>query len=145
MAEIAGAAAEAKIHGRATRPAQDTPAAAVMHAAVELADELEAAAIVVPTASGGAPRACAMYRPRRPIVALAFTPGVANQLALEWGVQPCEMPEAATVDELVEAALAGARELAGLAPGELVVITAGAMATAGGTDLIMVREVPSPS
>src|SRR3712207_4079701 len=76
MAEIALAAEEApEIHGAARGVIQDTPAAAIMHAAVQLADEVDAAAIVVPTSTGGTPRACAKYRPRRPLVALAHQPG----------------------------------------------------------------------
>ena len=87
MATIAEAAEEApEIHGRARDIVQDTPAAAIMHAAVELAHEVDAAAIVIPTSTGGTPRACAKYRPRRPLIVLAHQPGVAEQLALEWGV-----------------------------------------------------------
>ena len=63
---------------------------AVMRAAVELADELDAAALIVPSSTGGAARACAKYRRRRPIIALAHQPGVAEQLTLEWGVYPDE-------------------------------------------------------
>ena len=75
MAEIAEAAEEVpEIHGRAREAQGDTAAAAVMHAAVELADEIDAAALVVPTATGGAARACAKYRRRRPIIALAHEP-----------------------------------------------------------------------
>ena len=145
MAEIALAAEEApEIHGRAREVHQDTPAAAVMHAAVQLADEVDAAALVVPTSTGGAPRACAKYRPRRPLLALAHEPGVAEQLALEWGVYAAPMAVADTVDELIDAALIGARDYAGLPPGALVVITAGRMGAAGGTNLIMIREVPGP-
>ena len=78
----------------AARAAHDRrpPAAAVMHAAVELAEEIDAAALVVPTSTGGAPRACAKYRPPRPIVALAHDRRVADQLALEWGVYPRRWP-----------------------------------------------------
>jgi pyruvate kinase len=87
MSTIAEAAEEApEIHGRARDIVQDTPAAAIMHAAVELADEVDAAAIVVPTSTGGTPRACAKYRPRRPLIVLAHQEGVAEQLAIDWGV-----------------------------------------------------------
>jgi pyruvate kinase len=145
MAEIAEAAEEApEIHGRARSVAQDTPAAAVMHAAVELADAVGAAALVIPTSSGGAPRACAKYRPRRPLIALAHEPGVAEQLAIEWGVYPTQMDVADSVDELIDNALVGARDFAGLPPGALVVITAGRTGTPGATNLIMIREVPAP-
>jgi pyruvate kinase len=144
MAEIAAAAeASPVIHGRARDIAPDTPAAAVMHAAVELAEELDVAALVVPTSTGGAPRACAKYRQRRPIVAPAHEPLVANQLTLEWGVYPTTMEVAASVDEMIDAALTTAREFAGLPSGAGVVITAGRRTgTPGATNLIMVREIP---
>jgi pyruvate kinase len=143
MAEIAEAAeASPVIHGRARDPAPETPAAAVLHAAVELAEELDAAALVVPTSTGGAPRACAKYRQRRPIVAPAHEPLVANQLTLEWGVYPTGMGVASTVEEMIDAALAAARER-GVPSGAAVVITAGRRTgTPGATNLIMVREIP---
>jgi pyruvate kinase len=143
MGEIAEAAEEAPaIHGAARGVVQDTPAAAIMHAAVELAEEIDAAALIIPTATGGAPRSCAKYRQRRPLVALAYEPGVAEQLAVEWGVYPTAMEESSTVEEMIEAALHGARDFAGLEPGSLVVITAGQARSSGGTNLIMVREIP---
>jgi pyruvate kinase len=143
MATIAEAAEEAPdIHGRARGIVQDTPAAAIMHAAVELADEIDAAAIIVPSSTGGAPRACAKYRPRRPLIVLAHRPGVCEQLALEWGVYPTRMEHSDSVDELIDSALVGARDFAGLEAGEQVVITAGRAGMAGGTNLIMVREIP---
>ena len=145
MATIAEAAEEApEIHGRARGIVQDTPSAAIMHAAVGLAEEIDAAAIVIPTSTGGTPRACAKYRPGRPLIALAHRPGVAEQLTLEWGTYPTTMDHADTVDELIDAALEATREFAGLEPGALVVITAGRAGIAGGTNLIMVREVPAP-
>ncbi len=142
MSQLAEAAEEAPdIHG-AVRT-RDMAAAAVMHAAVELADDINAVALIVPTTTGGAARACAKYRPRRPIIALAHAPAVADQLALEWGVHPRAMPVAASVDELVERALSSAKELAGLPTGARVVITAGRQTGAtGGTSLVMVREIP---
>jgi pyruvate kinase len=115
-----------------------------MHAAVELAAELDVQALVIPTSTGGTPRSCAKYRMSRPLVALCHEAGVAEQLAVEWGVYPRSMPVADTVDELIDWALVAARDFAGLVPGALVVITAGRAGMAGGTNLIMVREVPAP-
>jgi pyruvate kinase len=144
MADIAKAAEQApEIHGRARETVAETAAAAVMHAAVELADEVDAAALVVPTSTGGAARACAKYRRRRPIVALAYDPSAANQLTLEWGVQPAPVEIAETVDEMIDDALLAAREHAGLPSGARVIVTAGRQTgTPGGTNLIMVREIP---
>jgi pyruvate kinase len=144
MAQIAEAAEESPvIHGRARATAPDTPAAGVMHAAVQLAEELDAAALIVPTSRGGAPRACAKYRRARPIIALAHDPRVAHQLTLEWGVYPQDIEVSATVDELLDAALLAARDSAGVPSGARVVITAGRQTgSTGATNLIMVREIP---
>ena len=97
---------------------------------------------MIPTSTGGAPRACAKYRPGRPLIVLAHRPGVCEQLALEWGVYATRMEHSDSVDELIDQALVGARDFAGLEPGAKVIITAGRAGMAGGTNLIMVREVP---
>ena len=121
MAEIAEAAEEAPdIHGRAhaagagrRRPPRScTPRST-------LADELDAAALVIPTATGGG---AARVREVPPAAARSSrsptTPRVANQLALEWGVYAVRRWTSPTsVDELVEDALAGARDVGGPAAG----------------------------
>jgi pyruvate kinase len=144
MSQLAEAAEEfPEIHGRARSGVGDTPPAAVMHAAVELAEELDAAALLVPTSLGGSPRACAKYRRRRPIIALPHAQAIANQLTLEWGVYPRTMPMTESADELIESALLTAKEFAGIPTGALVVITAGRQTGAtGATNLITVRESP---
>jgi pyruvate kinase len=114
-----------------------------MHAAVTLGDDVDAVALVVPTTSGGTARACAKYRRKRPIIALAHDPLVANQLALEWGLQPATIAFVETVDELIDEALVRARDLAGLEPGGLAVLTAGPRTgTVGATNHIVLREIP---
>ena len=144
MIEIAVAAEESPVVlGAARRSDRETVTEAVLRSAVELADELDTAAIIVPTTSGGSARAVAKYRLPRPIIALTHDPRVANQLALEWGVWPTEIDEAGSVEELVEGALVTARDFARLSKGETVVVTAGRTThTPGATTLIMVREVP---
>ena len=144
MAEIARAAEESPvIHGRARDVGAANTGEAVMHAAVELADELGVVALVIPTATGGAARVCAKYRRKLPIIALSHLPGVANQLSLEWGVYPTHMPAAENVDDLIDRSLVRARDFGGLEPGASVVITAGRRTgTPGATNLVMVREIP---
>jgi pyruvate kinase len=118
-------------------------AAAVLHAAVGLAEELDAAAIVVPTATGGSARACAKYRPRHPIIALAHDPLVAEQLTLEWGVYPIVTELARSLDELLETALEHARDFAGLRSGDHVVLTTGQQPGApGATNTIIDQVLP---
>ena len=144
MAEIALAAEESPvIHGRARDVAASTTAEAVLHTAVELADEVDAAALVLPTSTGNAARACAKYRTRRPIIALTHLSSVAEKLSLEWGVYPASMQAAGSVDEMIEHALLIARDFADLPVGAKVVLTAGRRTgTPGATNLVMVREIP---
>jgi pyruvate kinase len=145
MSLVAAAAEESPvIHGRARVALHgDITSRAVMHAAVMLADELEARVLVVPTETGGAVRACAKFRPDTRIVALAHDPVVADQLTLEWGVQPLAVDVGGSPKELIEQALVITRELGSLASGDRVVLTAGPRTfSSGGTNAIVVRELP---
>ncbi len=147
MAMIAHAAEEYPvIHGRARKVHPvNSAAATVLHAAVQLAQALEAEALVIPTATGGGARACAKYRPAQPIIALAHDPVVAQQLALEWGVIPVIGDLADSVEELVDQSLEIARDIGGIPVDGRVVLTAGRRTgTPGATSLIMVREIPPP-
>jgi pyruvate kinase len=78
------------------------------------------------------------------VIALSHIPGIPEQLALEWGVFAMRMEAADSVDDLIDAALAGARDVAGLPPGAVCVITAGRIGIAGATNMIMIREIPEP-
>jgi pyruvate kinase-like protein len=113
MAGIAEAAGEMPdIHGRTRGIRPRTPSATVLHAAAQLAAELAAAALVISTETGGAPRACAEYRTNRPITALSHNPVLRNQLMLQWGAYPMRMPTTASV-ELVEASVVATRDFGG--------------------------------
>lgn len=145
MSLVAAAAEESPvIHGRARVGFRgDTTARAVMHAAVLLADELDAQVLVVPTTTGGAVRACVKFRPDTRIVALAHDPVVADQLTLEWGVQPLAVDVGGSPKELIEEALAITRELGSLVSGDRVVLTVGPRTfSSGATNAIVVRELP---
>src|SRR3954465_3284158 len=144
MAEIATAAEESPIiHGRAVAVATGVTSDAVIRAAVDLAEELDAAALIVPTSTGLGARVCSKYRRPRAIIALAHAAGVAESLTLEWGVFPTTMPVMDTVDDMIDAALVIGRDFGGLAPGDRVVLTAGRQTgTPGATNLVMVRTIP---
>ncbi|HYZ30273.1 MAG TPA: pyruvate kinase [Thermoleophilaceae bacterium] len=146
MGQIAEAAEESPVfHGRARSVAngRESSPAAVMHAAVSLADELGAATIVVPTTTGRAARACAKFRPRTPVLALAYDPLVARQLTVDWGVRPVHLEAEELGDEReLKRAMEIAREAGPLDPGDRVVLTGGTSAyTSGGTNVIVVREL----
>jgi pyruvate kinase len=143
MALISTAAEESPDLRRRDVDAAGTPAAAVMHAAVELAGELDAAAIIVPTATGGSARACSKYRPRQPVIALVHDPQVAEQLTVEWGVYPVFAEVAPSLEEMLDGALQAAREYGGLPSGAEVIVTTGRQPAApGATNVIVRRELP---
>jgi pyruvate kinase len=121
IAEAAEESPDLRLRARCDHVEAATPVAAVMHAAVQLADELDAAAIIVPTTTGGSARACSKYRPRQPIIALAHDPLVAEQLTLEWGVYPVGANLAESLDEVIDAGLRVAQDFAGLGSGDRVV------------------------
>ncbi len=142
MAEIAEIAERQEIYC-GPHAALPSPDEAVMHAAVALARDIDAAAILVPTTTGRTARACARYRPRRPVHALCDDERVARQLALEWGVFPRMFEHSSDTDALLDRALDVAADLYGLNVGDAVVITDGqTVGASGATNLITLRFVP---
>lgn len=121
-----------------------TTAESVMRAAVLLAREIKASALVIPTATGGSVRAAARFRPRRPILALCNDAEVARQLALEWGVipEPLHQRPEEPIEALVERCLTRAQRRLALPDGARVVLTSGPqVATPGATSLIAVHRL----
>ena len=112
---------------------------AMSNAACDLAEALGAGAILVPTFSGRTASMVARLRPRRPIVGLSHHQYALQQMALEWGVTPLEIPECANVEELwSESVLASSGEGV-VNTGDRVVITAGTQVNiAGSTNVIKV-------
>jgi pyruvate kinase len=115
--------------------------AAIAQSACAIAREIRAGLILCATVSGWTARLLASLRPWVPIAAVTPRPEVFRQLSLVWGVHPLLIPEAETVDALLDQALAKARE-AGLLEGRAqVVFTAGLpFRTPGTTNLIRVVE-----
>ena len=110
---------------------------AMSNAACDLAETLGAKAILVPTFSGRTASVVARLRPRRPVIGLSHHEYALRHMALEWGVTPVKMPEAADVEELWSSSLEGGRRTGLLEPGDLVVLTAGtAVNIPGTTDMI---------
>ncbi len=118
----------------------DRVAWAVAHAAVEAAEDLEVAAILCPTQSGSTVRRVAAFRPSVPIIGLSAQPPVLGAMALIWGVTPvsCEDLESDLGPDVLERAVAVARDQRVVGTGDLVVVVTGA---AGHTDLMRIVEV----
>src|SRR6266571_4190686 len=114
---------------------------AMSNAACDLAEALQAKAILVPTFTGGTANAVARLRPRRPVVALTHVDWAMRQLALEWGVTPLLISETSDVEELWRLALDAAREEGIVETGDRVVITAGTAVNIPGTTNVIKVDV----
>jgi pyruvate kinase len=113
---------------------------AMSNAACDIAEVLDAKAILVPTYSGRTASAVARHRPHRPVIAVTHKRHAAQQLAIEWGVVPAEIEECKNVEHLWARTLEASRETGIVAPGDRVVITAGtAVNVPGTTNLIKVE------
>jgi len=99
--------------------------AAVAHTAVEMADDIGAAAILTCTTSGSTTRLVARYRPRQPLLAMTPEPRTAVRLALTFGAVPVLMKASDSAEDLERRAIAAALQNGYVKPGQPVVITAG--------------------
>lgn len=94
-------------------------------AAVEIAEEVAARAILACTRTGRTVRLLSKFRPRAPILGIASDPKVLRQFSLSWGAMPIAIEDYATTDELVSCTMSAALNKGGLRPGDTVVIVAG--------------------
>jgi pyruvate kinase len=118
---------------------EPTVGQAMSNAACDLAEALQASAILVPTYTGRTASVVARLRPRRPILGLTHHDYALRQMALEWGVTPLLIPEGTDVEDLWAQSLAAARDSGLVAEGDRIVITGGtAVNIPGTTDLIKV-------
>jgi pyruvate kinase len=113
---------------------------AMSNAACDVAEALGAKAILVPTFSGRTASTVARLRPRWPIIGLSHHQTAVQQMALEWGVVPVLFPEAKDVEDIWNRAVEAALREGIVAPGDLVVLTAGtAVNMPGSTNVIKVE------
>jgi pyruvate kinase len=126
---------------RVARDARD-PAYTVAYNACAAARQLGLAAILCPTLSGRSARLISAHRPEVPVYALSPSEEVVRRCSLMWGVEAESLPQAATTEELIAAAVARALALGWVEPGQRVAITAGLPSNAPGTtSLLQVQEV----
>ena len=114
---------------------------AIAHATVQLAYELNAAAIITPTKSGYTTRSVSMYRPQAPII--AFTPNqmLARHLNLRRGVIAIPNVPILEQNEIAEYTNKVARERGLVKEGDIVVMTSGIKYGMGGTSAIQMLTV----
>jgi pyruvate kinase len=114
---------------------------AVARAVCTMAADINAAAIVTCTQSGGTARRVAQYRPRAPILAPTPHAETYRRLALVWGVTPLLNRSQPTTDELIDGALGAALAAGRVQRGDTVVITAGVPWGGPMTNLIKVETL----
>jgi pyruvate kinase len=114
----------------------------ISSAVSQIAEQLEAAAIMTLTKTGATARNVSKFRPQTPILAITPLVDVARQLQLVWGVKPIVMLDLPSTSQTFQAAMNMAQENRLLVDGDLVVMTAGTLqGVAGSTDLIKVEVV----
>jgi pyruvate kinase len=121
----------------------DVPAT-VSRAAVQMAADLGAKAIVAFTESGATARYVSRFRPRNPIIGLTTSEAARRRMALFWGV---ETAAPLAVGTQVRGMIAQADERVVseglLTPGDLIVVVAGSPGGRGGTNRVLVHRVGS--
>lgn len=115
---------------------------AISCAVRQIAEQLDAAAIMTLTKSGATARNVSKFRPKKPILAVTPHVDVARQLQLVWGVKPLLVLDLPSTGQTFQAAINVAQENNLLTEGDLVVMTAGTLqGVSGSTDLIKVEVV----
>ena len=115
------------------RARQGSVAMILAHAACDIAEDLDAAVIAVPTQEGSTARQVSRFRPRRPILAASRDPKVLQQLALDWAVVPVVIESAESLEDLWHRTV-DAAEQSGLAGrGDRVVLAGGRRINEPGT------------
>ncbi len=122
--------------------AEATAADAITLAAWQVAQTMEAAAIVTYTTSGATALRASRERPTRPILGLMTRRSTARKLTLAWGVHPVVAGDARDIDDMVAKARSCARSTGLAEPGSAIVITAGMpFGTPGATNLLRLAWV----
>lgn len=115
---------------------------AIAAASASAVRSLGAPALCVITKSGFSARVVASHRPDVPIVALTDQERTYRQLALVWGVMPCQVPHCDTYWDMVKYGLDAVRQRGLARAGDRVVVTAGVpFDTPGTTNMMKVETV----
>lgn len=121
---------------------RDTITEAISCAAVEIADQVQAKAIISATMSGTTARMVARHRPSIPIVAVTPSYVTLSLLTLVWGVVPVRVEEFDNTDDMVRVMVQAAREEGVVSLGDPVVLLAGIpFGSFGETNMLKVHVV----
>ncbi len=120
---------------------RDVVGSVVAKAAVQIADDLDAKAILVFSFSGNSVLLVSKFRPQRPLIAFTSEKDTLYRLPLMWGVEGVPTAEQGQSNALIVAAdqLCIDRGLAGL--GDTVVIVSGIPGGRGGTNRVIAHRI----
>jgi pyruvate kinase len=121
---------------------EPTSADAISAAARQVAETVQASAIVAYSVSGSTTLRAARERPEVPILGLTPKVESARRLALVWGVHSVHTEDAHDFVDMVRHATKLARDEGFAVPGERIVITAGVpFGTPGSTNTLRIARV----
>lgn len=117
-------------------------------AASEVANRVNAKAILCPTQTGRTARLISKFRSHEPVIATSASPMTVRHCSFYWGVDAFLVPEQPTMSTTIHAAIACAKEHNIVAEDDYVVVTAGDPETSPkqgtyttSTNLLMVAQV----
>jgi pyruvate kinase len=115
---------------------------AVTHAACELAEDLQAEAILTSTQTGLSSIRVARFRPPNRILAVSPIERTVRMLALVWGVTAIQGEQAGSLEERFQGAVDAAEEAGHLKDGDQIILTGGtAGSLPGSTNVVEVLTV----
>jgi pyruvate kinase len=115
---------------------------AVTHAACELAEDLEAEAILTSTQTGLSAIRVARFRPPNTILAVSPIEHTVRMLALVWGVVPIQGEQAGSVEDRFAGAVEAAKSAGHVRDGDQLIFTGGtAGSMPGSTNLVQIHTV----
>ena len=115
---------------------------AISAAVSQIAEQLNAAAIMSLTKTGLTARNISKFRPHIPILAVTPRIDVARQLQLVWGLETLLVLDSPSATQTFQSAINVAQENNLLKDGDLVVMTAGSIqGITGSTDLIKIETI----
>jgi pyruvate kinase len=114
----------------------------VSQAACEIAEVLNAKALVTLTLTGYTTRRVATERPRTPVLCITPSEVTLRRMALTWGVLPLLIPQFSTMDEMTNIVVRTAYDAKLVSRGDSLVLIAGVPFGVGGqTNFVKIHIV----
>lgn len=121
---------------------ENTASDAITAAARQVAETINAAAIVTYTMSGSTALRAARERPRSPILCLTPLTETARRLTIAWGINAVVSPDAINFADMIAKATSFARSSEMAQPGDNLVVTAGVpFGSPGNTNVLRIARV----